>query len=324
MNNRLVSLFDLDRLLAAGSNGPSRNREGESSKDHTKDHTKGHLQGRAKRRTKPASEGVVPKDGGVTVSQSFDTGAPIRCEHDVTGTRAVERIDVSGGERPMAQGLDDSYRVEAFEDEELAEEEPLSASSVEAENRDAMLEAMAYADEDAERAEEAVVERGGERRAEGAGASDEDARERPASFAAQMAAVEHDLNELAARAAVPPPEAPTPPSDEDGAAPARPMPATGVGHGVFDAMAQGMNYATEFRLPAVQLTQMFTALDRELDAERAGAPPPVPTGTADAPVPPPTAELISDLVALTPVDQRVAQPPQPPDATDRPAPAQQP
>jgi hypothetical protein len=82
-----------------------------------------------------------------------------------------------------------------------------------------------------------------------------------------------------------------------------PAPKQGAtGHGVFDSMAKGMAYATEFRLPPVQLSQVFSALDRQLDAEeRATQSPGAPAPVAEpgpAPGTPPNELLVRDLIGL--------------------------
>ncbi|MFN8583647.1 MAG: papain-like cysteine protease family protein, partial [Gemmatimonadaceae bacterium] len=103
---------------------------------------------------------------------------------------------------------------------------------------------------------------------------------------------------LAERVQHPPPHStpPTPAADDEESSTA--PRAASTGHALFDTMAKGMQYATEFRLPAVQLSQVFSALDRQLNAEivtpptqGAGAPPaPMPGGDV----------LIADLVKLAP------------------------
>ena len=80
------------------------------------------------------------------------------------------------------------------------------------------------------------------------------------------------------------------------------------GHAIYDSMAASMGYATEFRLPSVQLSQVFSALDRQLDAEdqarQAPVATPVPNDSAGTPAPdttiPPSGVLLQDLVALSP------------------------
>jgi hypothetical protein len=289
MKNRLVSLFELDRLLAHdGTRGSATHPERKARRTKV-------------RKAVPAGTArKASKDRETPVAQSFDTGAPIRCEHNVAGTRDTETIQVTGEPQPVSQGLGESYHVEAFEDEEPAEEEPLSATSIEEESRTALREsnAASYMEPEPPPAPRRVAR------------LEEVERDTPASFAAQMAAVETDLNELAARAVTSAPESPSPVTEDDEAAAAPTPPVTAKGHAVFDAMAKGMNYATEFRLPAVQLSQMFDALDRELDAANRKAP---ASPAVQAPSPTPTAELIKDLVELTPPAKKAAEhrPPMP-------------
>jgi hypothetical protein len=88
--------------------------------------------------------------------------------------------------------------------------------------------------------------------------------------------VERDLAELARQLTPPAPagaEGPAAREMEEGspyAPPVQPAPAPSGGHRVFDEMAQGMAYATEFRLPPVAVQRLFSELDRELDARDRG------------------------------------------------------
>jgi hypothetical protein len=140
---------------------------------------------------------------------------------------------------------------------------------------------------------------------------------KPATFTAQMDAVERDLADLAGRVQTPAapdavaadPQAPATPEEAEAAAAAPPVKGR-FDHRVFDDIAKGMSYATEFTLPSVQLSQVFSALDRQLDAEsterdRKSTPPaaaaPAPSATTpEEPAVPPTAVLLKDLIALQP------------------------
>ncbi|MCC6318286.1 MAG: hypothetical protein IT361_11410 [Gemmatimonadaceae bacterium] len=275
MQNRLTSLFALDELLARSSARDTARKGHRSSRKMSPP-------------AAPASHPARPRRRGSTdapYAQSFDTGAPIRCEHNLP-RQDPGLVPLPAESAPVvAHALDDTYHVEAFEDDAPADEEeqPLSSRGIETETRATLSEASGRvhpgpAPSRFSAARSAPIES-------------------PAlSLSAQMEAVERDLAELAARTTAPQDVAPTPPeaaADESSAPPL----AAARGHAVFDAMAKGMNYATEFRLPAVQLSQMFSALDRELDAAVAREPaPPTPTSTP----PTPTSQLITDLVGLAP------------------------
>ncbi len=208
----------------------------------------------ATRRPRPAAR-PAPKPGPTARAAAFDTGAPIRCEHAVPYTAvppvAVPRDPDLDAARSLSAG-----EVEAFEDD---------ASDV---IEMPAVETGDVADEEEE--SPVAVSRLAGRNPRMAGSLD-----------LHMAEVERDLASLAARSTPPPPVAepsPAEPSGGESPAPASPRP---QGHAIFDAMAKGMSQATEFRLPPMQLSQVFSALDRTLDAETAApalgpAPVPVP------------------------------------------------
>ncbi|MGQ0645918.1 MAG: hypothetical protein ACT4P7_00015 [Gemmatimonadaceae bacterium] len=291
MKNRIVSLFDLDDLLRAGHNGhdgPARKRRS----------------GKAARK-KPSGSTPTPaphaarkkqKTGGA-VAYSFDKGDPIRCQHEVT-YKPVAPVDVEVPAPPardtVAQQLGDEYDVEAFEEPD--EEKTLRLADLEEETRDATRISLSN-DQSSEASPAESL------------SAESQPRHHPATFAADMEAVERGLADLATRSGTPTPAlaAPDERTRDDDTSPSAPAPPV-PGHAVFDQMAQGMNYATEFRLPAVQLSQVFSALDRQLDAEqdhKAGVAPAYPPATAYRPaapaveiVPPGSDTLIKDLVAL--------------------------
>lgn len=300
MQNRIASLFALDELLGAKTNG--HNGNGHAPKRRRKSRK------RAPNVLPPSTSarGAYPpsKHARKALAQSFDTGAPIRCEHGVPYT-PVEPVQVPSESEPtsMSMSLDvgDSYTVEAFEDEE-EDDEDLSAQLPDLEDDESFDDDYSAAVRSA--AYQASVPRTLTR--------GDYERTQPTAFAAQMSAVEQDLAELATRVQQPAaPSAGAPATEGDPAASVSPAPPVNTsGHGVFDSMAQGMSYATEFRLPAVQLSQVFSALDKELDAEQiASAPaPPSRSVVVSGPAPrtvetfPPNDVLIQDLVELPKVE----------------------
>ena len=286
MKNRIVSLFALDSLLGGATNGhdtaappPGHRRKGKGT--------------RAARNALKGKE----RHGG----RSVDKGDPIRCQHEVA-YQPVAPVDVGKASAPpappapVAQQLGDEYDVEAFEEPD----EDLTPRLADEEEYDRLETAsgMPWEEEpspDIEEKPEPVAVRAQSYR-------------KPPTFAAEMTAVEQDLADLAARAAQPAPAASAPeasPSGDSEAEPATPAPAPAPktsGHAVFDQMAQGMGYATEFRLPPVQLSQVFSALDRQLDAEAIKAAPDAPTSDSrpvgDTAAIPATETLIRDLVDM--------------------------
>ncbi len=293
MKNRLVSLFELDDLLAAGTNG----HNGSSTKKRA----------HKKKCRKAATSPTVAKAPGTTqpsgtppastpVAKSFDTGGAIHCDHAVPYPTTpkielpVEAPAAPPAPAPHAQSF--GIEVEAFEDDGEDDNSMLTISRDE-ENPLTLSESLG--DFDAEPYTPPVDRPDAEEPAEVQPSQ-------ASSFTAQMSAVEADLAELAERVTHPPPNStpPTPPSeDEQADTTSR---ASSRGHAIFDTMAKGMNYATEFRLPAVQLSQVFSALDRELDAESIPGTPasPAPVAVTPTPAMPDGDVLLADLVKLSP------------------------
>jgi hypothetical protein len=288
MKNRIASLFALDTLLGGTTNG-------HGPATHPPEHRKRGKVPKAARRGPKGKE--MPRSG-----KSVDKGDPIRCQHDVA-YKPVAPVDVgksttsTPSTAPVAQQLGDEYDVEAFEE---PDEEDMTPRLGDEDEYDRLETAsgMPWEEEPPETPEgepEPVTVRS-------------ESYRKPATFAAEMTAVEQDLADLAARAAQPAPVGPTPASpapDDSAPEPAPPPAPKPSGHAVFDQMAQGMGYATEFRLPPVPLTQVFSALDRQLDAE--AIKPATSTPVAGSPAPadavaavPPTETLIKDLVAMPP------------------------
>ncbi|MEW5918517.1 MAG: papain-like cysteine protease family protein, partial [Gemmatimonadota bacterium] len=307
MQNRIASLFALDELLSGKSNG--RNGHGATKRPRRKRRRTAHNANVAARKiADPHAAFHHRHQKKKTHAQSFDTGGPIRCEHNVAYTPAEQiRVPASGEQAPpggaaMSFDVGDGYTVEAFEDED--EEESLSALPHHATE---ISEVDTYGSE-AVRASsyEPYV-------SETPSARGDYERRPPASFAAQMSAVERDLADLATRVQQPgaEPNAAAPAAEDEQGAESQPAPVSTSGHRIFDSMAKGMSYATEFRLPAVQLSQVFSALDKELDAENAAPSTPAPT-VVSGPTPvgvesiPPNDVLIKDLVDLPP---KTAHPP---------------
>ena len=284
MKNRIASLFALDSLLGGPTNGhgPATHPTGQQTK---------------KKAPKTARRGRRHKESQREV-KSVDKGDPIRCQHDIA-YKPVASVDVGPTTQaptstPVAHQLGDEYDVEAFEEPDEEDLTPRLADEDEYERLETASgmpweeEPPAAPDEEPEPATF---------RAE--------SYRKPSTFAAEMTAVEKDLAELAARTTQPAPSAPLPEStpDDSGAEPTAPPVPKPSGHAVFDQMAQGMGYATEFRLPPMKLSQVFSALDQQLDAEAitpASAAPPAGSAPAAGNVAsvPPTETLIKDLVEM--------------------------
>lgn len=216
-------------------------------------------------RQAPAASGTRRTDGATApvVAKSFDFGSPVAASPPYRG-RAIPAPLAAGAFGAWGGG---AVRVEPFSDDDF---EPLGEETGDAGH-------AGDAGEGFDRLDEETPED------EGTGAPEEapyrlaEESSRAAAFspasAAAMAAVERDLAELA-RQLTPPAagsgaDAPAAREMDEGSAYApavQPAPAPAGGHRVFDEMAQGMAYATEFRLPPVAVKRLFSDLDRELDA----------------------------------------------------------
>jgi len=338
MKNRIVSLFQLDELFTPRRNG---NGHAAPAKRKTKKR-KAAAKACPPATSTPARAAKTPVTSVQQgLSASFDTGAPIRCDHAVDYP-PVRPVDLPSGE-PVAASYAESLdiHVEAFEDEETSVYEPTVLLSTDVERAESESQGWhdggyhsAFDASDGSTPEESTQGEDvpptspeeAEARQPSALAAE---RELPAAFAAQMQAVEADLAELAARADHPAPNAPTPPAPDDQAPTAPPRPTGGgsnpKGHEVFDAMSKGMGYATEFKLPPVQLSQVFSALDRQLDADDASrsAAPTAVSNAPGAPTMPAGDVLLKDLVNIAPPAKPVAdaispQAATPPDAATEP------
>lgn len=261
MHNRISTLFELDALLA-GTMPTGRHAPPPAS-------PKAHAAPR------PAPAKRQPQSSTVK-SLTFDQGAPIVCEHDRPVTTA------SALALPPVLDLHAAYpfRVESFEsgDEEGAPsaERPDPEGAAEDLNKRA-AEATAGDDDSGDRAR--VSMRGDadvRQESDTVSRSEALAIGNPA-YAAQLAAVERDLKDLAIRTQHPTPEEERAsilgnPADDEPAAPPAPSPRSNRGHQVFDEMAKGMQYANTFALPAVEVRRTFDEMNRTLDArERADA-----------------------------------------------------
>ncbi len=265
MKHRLTSLFELDDLLGITT------REHIAARPRKHRHTDSvatpapACPPKSSRSAKSAT--AMPASAKSTVTaQSFDNGAPIRCEHDVA-YKPVARIDVElprpNTDTAAKQLSVDDYDVEAFEESDEGSHPQLNSDD-EADDRSTL-------DAPPSRAGTALSFSKGT-----VSLSDS------SSLASQLSAVERDLADLAAHSSTPAEIPPTPvehPRDDGYGSEAAPSPPVrAAGHGVFDTMAQGMGYATEFRLPPVQLSQVFSALDQQLDAHQGGGAPARPAG----------------------------------------------
>lgn len=303
MKNRIVSLFQLEELLAPHTNGHGRSVAGGPTKKKRKARRKKAPGAVATTPTPPVSPAapvgqVSPGSPPQTpaVAKSFDTGAPIHCEHAIAYPPVQPVTLPTAPSEPPARAESLDINVEAFEDEETPIDEPTLRLGADEESE---AESQSVYDEDDEHYE---APRAQTRQASAPSAD----RVLPRSFASQMEAVEADLAALARRADHPPPNAPTPPTEEEQA----PLPRTNTQspsrHAIFDEIAKGMSYATEFRLPPVQLSQVFSALDRQLDAEVPA--PPVPNVVVDtprvSPPIPPGDVLLKDLVDIAAAEKR--------------------
>lgn len=312
MNSRISSLFALDALLV-----PLRRVNGNGHSAATRPRKRHKKQRAAKQgeHNPPAPNAAAPiapsaKPAPATpapVAQSFDAGAPIRCQHGVAYA-PTERVELpeqasadESADPPQLTDADESHaasyalQVEAFDqsDEEPDDDDGprLSLSHPDEGSHDMPHGTSLTPSRPARQVQDARYETAA-----------------PRAFAAQMSAVERDLADLAGRVQSLPSDkagAEAPGADaDDSPAPTAAPPAPASGHGVFDAMGKGMSYATEFRLPSVQLSQVFSALDRHLDAGPAIPMP--PTGGTQVLVPPsddalPSNEvLLGDLTSMRP------------------------
>jgi hypothetical protein len=323
--NKRTSLFDLEatlpRLRERRPIRPARTAPG--------------VAGRRPPRREPARPGMgtaASRESAVQV-RSFDDGAPLCCEHDVQyppveRPRIPSAVEPDGtpptvaapppaprpvepgpdGPRPVAPAAIATAReltVEAFEDEDGPTDPEIDPPTMTGDE-------PAITEPTIEDPDAAGIER--IRRAAMPATARASAMRGPLAFARERDEAERDLAELTARVNAtqptplprpPAPAAPPPP------APSGPDPEFVRRKAMLDEMAKGMSYATEFRLPPVQLARVFSALDEKLDAESApagaaappapGSPPaPAPTAPADTTVPPlpSTDQLISDLVGL--------------------------
>lgn len=304
MTNRIASLFALDELLAPAGNGHGRQRTPPHKKRHRRKHKHSGETPSATPVTTPVTPPPAPSGSATPVAKSFDSGAPIRCHHDVAYP-AVQPVQVPEtlaprDNEPLAASLGMDIHVEAFDEPDDSSNDlrlPLTTD----EDDDLPLESAS----DYEPYEPPAREYPTPSR------STRELETGSRTFAAEMAAVEQDLADLATRAQVPAKgdAAPPPAADDDELPPAPAVPAAPPqGHAIFDSMAAGMGYATEFRLPGVQLSQVFSALDRQLDAADQSRQEPVvtPTPNEDAGASSPTSTmpasgvLLQDLVALSP------------------------
>jgi hypothetical protein len=303
MMNRIASLFELDDLLQVVRHGHSNGSARHSPKKKRAAKVATHAPATRAPATPARTGAVRPANGEQTVtSHSFDTGAPVRCAHDVAYP-AVPRVEVEGPSQAAdaasaQQFSSDQYDVEAFEepDPEPYGDEPPETPYAPSDRDDSSHQASWTPARPTSFSAPAA---------------------RPTAsptFAAQMSAVENDLADLAARATVPPETPASGPISDAGDAAARESPADGQprasGHALFDQMATGMGYSTEFRLPPVQLSQVFSALDKQLDADGqrespavvVPAAPAVATAPPSAPISPiepiTSATLLQDLVAI--------------------------
>jgi hypothetical protein len=287
MPKRMVSLYELDKSLPRAA-GATR-----------------------KRRRVPVPE---PSPPAARRARAFDTGAPLLCAHSAAYSHVVPVPVFEPTDSPVVDlELGSDYSVESFEtDDDGTSLELPTLDTIESDEDEEPTDYTAAA---ASTSSPAGRDRHADAYEPPPPHESRDAFERrmPASFANQMRAVEHDLSELAGR--VQPPAATdgpatadnaAAPAPEDDAAAQTPPPAPRVpqGHAVFDEMAQGMRYATEFRLPSVKMSQVFAALDRELDGEavheRAPGAPVVPRPAPTVSATPTTDDLLQDLDELAP------------------------
>lgn len=299
MRNRVATLFELDELLGSTTNGNGHGQNNGHAPTTPRRRRRKKMHGHAVHGGHPGSRRGRYKDR--TVDRTVDRGDPIRCEHNVP-YKPVPPVDVKEATppeaptapAPAAQQLgEDDYDVEAFEEPD--EDDSLRLEVTEDEELEYPTDEESL--EQSYRSSEPP-------RSESTGAYP-----KPRAFATQMDAVERDLADLASRVQAPSPDAaPDTAREDEEAASVPPPPAPHSGHAVFDQMAKGMAYATEFRLPAVQLSQVFSVLDKQLDAEErqknAAVPPPVvrpgpPAASAGPTITPPdSATLIKDLVEM--------------------------
>src|SRR5262245_23072487 len=121
MKNRIVSLFQLDELLVPNGNGHAKASAGSQAKRKHKACRK-RVPGSVAKAPGVSTSSAGPKEA--PVAKSFDTGAPIRCEHAIAypPVQPVELPTTPSDTRAEAHALD--IHVEAFEDDDASVEEP--------------------------------------------------------------------------------------------------------------------------------------------------------------------------------------------------------
>lgn len=293
MQERARSLMDLEKQLRRAGTGRSRPRR--------------------------VPAGAPSPQLGRAAAQAFDLGAPIALRFGEEHMRASPRPFPArpGGTPSLARQR--SIFVEAFEEpaeperaEEVVEEPEPAEEHVEVEDGRKGPAWQEAEEEEEEQAATPAEERGGGGLAGGSGGLSLGKRQKTRTggqpspaHAEQIAAFEREVQALSARrpaqaaASTAPPASEPPPEDED--AGAKP-PLRTAGHGVFDEMARGMEYANEFRLPPVEVTRLFRDLDQQIDAEKVRRRPEASSAAAAAPpgpIPMPAdEELARDLASL--------------------------
>jgi hypothetical protein len=255
MHNRITTLFELDGLVAPKA---------------------GATRGSAPSRSAPSASRPAKRAGGTakpatTKSMAFDNGAPIVCEHN----------------RPAAPSFAQSlppvmdpraaypFRVESFESDDeslLGTEEQPDPERDPTELYAHDDEPTAGEDEDSSIGDIAEEEEEDEELEPSIGAQAESLAVRDPAYAAQLAAVERDLKDLAIRTQHPTPEEERASvlggATSDDATASAPSPRSMGGHEVFDRMAAGMQYANTFALPSVVVRRSFDEMNRQLDAQQ--------------------------------------------------------
>lgn len=265
MTNRITTLFDLDALLAPRAGAQS-------------------LRGAPAKAAAPRGRPQKQARGSGARSVAFDRGEPIVLEHDEP-TAPVS----SAQSLPPLLDMRAAYpfRVESFE----SDEEATSPDSVELPDPEGEPSALYAKDREATAVdEEEKADRGsggrfgtseprGDDGEQSIAARAESLAARDPAYAAQLAAMERDLKDLAIRTQHPTPEEErasvlgTPRDDDEPASSPPPSPgyAGRGGHAVFDQMAQGMKFANTFALPTVEVKRTFAELNDTLDAQQRAA-----------------------------------------------------
>jgi hypothetical protein len=259
MRNRVTTLFELDALLSAP--GPRRRaRQGSAPTAQ-----------RAKPGTAPGPRHAGAQRRGEQKAAAHDSGAPIALTYD---DAVAQSLSAPSAGDDAAWALQRGIDFEPFEDGiqgETAEQEqddddesPRLGAAPSASPAGAEAPAVLRSDDDASDDEKSDDEERGDELSDDelsaeASVSGRRRRDRARArtpYGDELAAFEREVSAMSAKQKADAPAAgPVMPAERE----------------VFDDMAQAMEYANEFRLPPVALSQVFAELDEAIETENVRA-----------------------------------------------------